>query len=169
MIGASELLSSCAITRITFFQIATSCAAISRVSCLKSSRRCGWLFSVNGRLLTWKISASVPSATVKSVSTPLSTASRSGCGASRQQLAEADALDLAARAEELPRRDVAEDDVVVRVRQHERERRRLHDGVEQELALVQVQPLAPQAVAERVVLGRQVADLVRSGRASRSR
>ena len=82
LIGASELLSSCAITRITFFQIATSCAAISRVSCLKSSRRCGWLFSVNGRLLTWKISASVPSATVKSVSTPLSTASRSGCGAS---------------------------------------------------------------------------------------
>ena len=80
------------------------------------------------------------------------------------QIAEADALDLPPRAEELPRRDVAEDDVIVRVRQHERERRRLHDGVEQELALVEVQPLAPQAVAERVVLGREVADLVRPRR-----
>ena len=81
-----------------------------------------------------------------------------------QQVAEADALDLAPRAEQLPRRDVAEDDVVVRVRQHERERRRLHDGVEQELALVEVEPLAAQAVAERVVLGREVADLVRPRR-----
>ena len=70
VIGASELLSSCAITRITFFQMTTSCAAISRVSCLNSSSRCGWLFSVKGRMLRWKISASAPSATVNSVSTP---------------------------------------------------------------------------------------------------
>src|SRR5688572_411886 len=82
VIGASELLSSCAMTRITFFQIATSCAAISRVSCLKSSSRCGWLFSVKGRLLRWKISASAPSDTVNRVSTPPATASRSTCGAS---------------------------------------------------------------------------------------
>ena len=43
--GASELFSSCAITRITFFQVATSCELISRVSCLSSSSRCGWAFS----------------------------------------------------------------------------------------------------------------------------
>jgi hypothetical protein len=32
-IGASELLSSCAITRITFFHVSTSCRASSRVIC----------------------------------------------------------------------------------------------------------------------------------------
>ena len=167
MIGASELLSSCAITRITFFQITTSCAAISRVSCLKSSSRCGWLFRVNGRWLTWNISASVPSvhreervhAAVDRVAQRLRRI--------LEQRLKLQSLDLAAGAEELARGDVAEDDRVVRVRQHERERRRLHHGIEQEFALVEVQALAPKAVAERVVLGREVADLVRARSASR--
>ena len=44
-IGARELFSSWAITRITFFQVATSCELISRVSCLSISRRCGTALS----------------------------------------------------------------------------------------------------------------------------
>ena len=52
-IGASELFSSCAITRMTFFQVATSCELISRVSCLSSSSRWGAAFSRKLRCETW--------------------------------------------------------------------------------------------------------------------
>ena len=41
------------------------------------------------------------------------------------------------------------------VRQHERERRGLDDRIEQQLALMQIQPLAPQQLAERVVGARR--------------
>ena len=82
----------------------------------------------------------------------------------RKQLLEAVAFDPAAGAEQLPGRDVAEHDLIIRIGQHQRERGRLDDRVEQELALVEVEPLAAQAVAERVVLGREVADLVRARR-----
>ena len=79
-----------------------------------------------------------------------------------EDLSEFQALDLPPGAEELPCGDVAEDDRVVRVSQHQCKRRRLHDGIEQELALIEVEPFAPQAVAERVVLVGQVADFVGS-------
>ncbi len=81
-------------------------------------------------------------------------------GGLREQLTELQALDLAARGEELPRGDVAEDDRVAGIRQHQRERRRLHDRVEQELPLVQVEPFLAQAIAEGIVLAGEVADLV---------
>ena len=52
-IGARELFNSCAMTRITFFQVATSCELISRVSCLRSNSRCGMALSMKRRCDTW--------------------------------------------------------------------------------------------------------------------
>ena len=118
VIGASELLSSWAITRITFFQIATSCAAISRVSCLNSSRRCGWLFSVNGRLLTWKIfRLGAFRDREQCVRLAVDRVAQRLGGVLEQRL-KLQPLDLAAGPEKLPCGNVAEDDRVVRVRQH---------------------------------------------------
>ena len=84
-IGATELLISCAMTRITRFQIATSCALTSRVSCFSRRRRCGCPFNRNCRCETWNTSASSPMVAVKSRSRLSSSASRSeaGIGSSR--------------------------------------------------------------------------------------
>ncbi len=61
---------------------------------------------------------------------------------------------------QLTRGDVAEDDAIRCVRQHERQRRGLDDGIEHQLALMQIQSLATEDRAEGVVSGHELAQLV---------
>ncbi len=70
---------------------------------------------------------------------------------SGEQLGERESFELAAAEKRLARGDVAVDDTTVRVREHHRERRRLNDGVEQQLALIERLTFLAQHVAEAVV------------------
>ena len=146
-----------AITRITFFQIATSCAASSRVSCLKQQQ------PVRLAVQRERPVASVEDLRLVALRHREQRVARrrrppraARCGACSSSVAEAAGPRAcgparnSCRAAMLPKTMC-----VVRVREHERERRRLDHGVEQQLALVQVVPLAAQAVAERVVLRRR--------------
>ena len=70
---------------------------------------------------------------------------------SGEQLGERQAFELAAAEKRLARGDVAVHDAAVRVREHHRERRRLDDGVEQQLALIERLAFLAQHAAEAVV------------------
>jgi hypothetical protein len=77
------------------------------------------------------------------------------------------ALERPAAVEQLPRGEVRIHDVAARLDQHQRGRRVLHHGVEQQLALEQVLALLAQHAAKLVVRGNQLAKLVAPARADR--
>ncbi len=71
-------------------------------------------------------------------------------------------FDLAALAEQLARRQVAEHHPTRRIDQHHRHRRVLHHGVEQQFALHQGEALVAQGVAESTVAVDEFAQLALS-------
>ena len=86
-----------------------------------------------------------------------------GCGRALQVAREALAFELAALREQLARGGVGVEHRVGVVGQHQRERRGLDDGVEHQLALIQALAFDAQPVAEAVVGGHEVAQLVLGG------
>ena len=85
---------------------------------------------------------------------------RQGIVACAEQAVQCVPIEATAFAQQLARRDVGEDYVLLRVEQQHGHRRVLHHGVEQQLALDQLQLLLAQGFADRVVAGDEVAELV---------
>ena len=69
-------------------------------------------------------------------------------------------LQAAAAAQQVPRGDVRVGDALVRIDQHQRDRRVLHHGIEQQLALHEVRALRAQRRRQFVVRRHQIAELV---------
>jgi len=72
---------------------------------------------------------------------------------------ESEMLELKASSQQTPRGDVAVDDTVRGIGQHQDERRRLNDRVQQQLPLVQIESLPAEQIAERVVGVDQLVEL----------
>jgi len=77
-----------------------------------------------------------------------------------QQQCEVRAFEAAPLAQQMARRDVGVDHTFAGVDQQQRHRRVLHHGVEQQFTLFEVLALFAQGMAQGVVLGHEVAELV---------
>ncbi len=163
-IGASELLSSCAMTRMTFFHTMHFLGGELARQLLEEQQLVRLAVedeAAPGEVVDLGLAADLHGE--QCVAVALERLAQRGGGFLEQRL-EREPLELAAAAQELARGDVAVDDPAGGVGQRERERRRLQHRIEKELALVDVEPLAAQQVAEGVVGSDQLDELAAAAR-----
>ena len=81
-------------------------------------------------------------------------------GACDQSVAESQPLQAAPAAQQVPRRDIRVGDAIVRIDQHQRDRRVLHHGIEQQFTLHEVRALLAQGRRQFIVRRHQFAEFI---------